>query len=164
MNCYPKWSSLGILWSCSRVRKEGSKRVMEGLGPKLDGCKQCTASSWWRELSIKAKLSIYWSSYVPSLTYDHKLWLVTERMRVWIQAAEISFILRVAGLFFRDRVRSSVIWEGLRVELQLLYIQRCQWDGSDIWLDAFWSPTVWGVLDMSRQWPRPRTQWQDYIS
>lgn len=26
------------------------------------------------ELSIKAKLSIYWLMYVPALTYGHKLW------------------------------------------------------------------------------------------
>jgi len=34
-----------------------------------------------RELSRKAKLSIYWSIYVPTLTYGHKLWVVTERTR-----------------------------------------------------------------------------------
>jgi len=30
-----------------------------------------------RELSQKAKLSIYRSIYVPTLTYGHKLWVVT---------------------------------------------------------------------------------------
>jgi len=35
-----------------------------------------------RELSRKAKLSIYRSIYVPTLTYGHKLWVVTERMIV----------------------------------------------------------------------------------
>ena len=34
-----------------------------------------------RELSQKAKLSIFRSIYVPSLTYGHELWVVTERMR-----------------------------------------------------------------------------------
>ncbi|MDF4355550.1 hypothetical protein P3445_23995, partial [Vibrio parahaemolyticus] len=34
-----------------------------------------------RELSQKAKLSIYWSSNLPTLTYGHELWVVTERMR-----------------------------------------------------------------------------------
>ncbi|KAI3351447.1 hypothetical protein L3Q82_020304 [Scortum barcoo] len=32
-----------------------------------------------RELSQKAKLSIYWSIYIPTLTYDHELWVMTER-------------------------------------------------------------------------------------
>jgi len=57
------------------------------------------------ELSRKAKLSIYWSAYVPTLTYGHKLWVVTERTRSRIQAAEMSFLRRVAGLSLRDRVR-----------------------------------------------------------
>lgn len=37
-----------------------------------------------KELSIKAKLSTYWSVYVPSVTYGHELWVLTERMRSWI--------------------------------------------------------------------------------
>jgi len=32
-----------------------------------------------KELSQKAKLSIYRSIYVPALTYDHKLWVMTEK-------------------------------------------------------------------------------------
>ncbi|XP_061642121.1 uncharacterized protein LOC133484062 [Phyllopteryx taeniolatus] len=69
-----------------------------------------------KELSRKAKLSIYWSISVPTLTYGHELWVVTERKRSRIQAAEMSFLRRVSGLSLRDWVRSSVIREGLRVE------------------------------------------------
>jgi len=45
---------------------------------------------------------LYWSIvvkrsiYVPTLTYGHELWVVTERMRLPIQAAEMSFLRRVA--------------------------------------------------------------------
>ena len=35
---------------------------------------------------------------VPTLPYSHELWLVTKRMRLWMQAAEMSFLRRVAGL------------------------------------------------------------------
>jgi len=66
-----------------------------------------------RTLSRNAKLSMYWSVYVPTLTYDHELWVVTERTRSRIQAAEMSFLHRVAGLSLRDRVRIS----GIRREL-----------------------------------------------
>ncbi|KAK0147792.1 Craniofacial development protein 2 [Merluccius polli] len=66
-----------------------------------------------RELSQKAKLSIYQSIYVPALTYGHELWVVTERTRLGVQVAEMSFLRRVAGLSLRDRVRSSVIREEL---------------------------------------------------
>ena len=75
-----------------------------------------------KELSQKAKLSIYWSVYVPILTYGHELWVVTERPRLRIQAAEMGSLRRVSGLSLRDRGRSSVIWEGLRVEPLLLRI------------------------------------------
>jgi len=62
-----------------------------------------------KELSRKAKLSIYRSVYVPTLTYGHELWVVTERMRLRIQATKMSFLRRVAGLSLRDRVRSSAL-------------------------------------------------------
>jgi len=61
------------------------------------------------ELSQKAKLLIYCSIYIPTLTYGHELWVVTKRMRLWIQAFEMSFLRRLAGLSLRDRVRSSDI-------------------------------------------------------
>ncbi|KAI3357939.1 hypothetical protein L3Q82_016326 [Scortum barcoo] len=69
-----------------------------------------------KELSRKAKLSIYRSIYVPTLTYGHELWVMTERTRSRIQAAEMSFLRRVAGRSLRDRVRSSVTREELGVE------------------------------------------------
>ncbi|KAK3555215.1 hypothetical protein QTP86_010463 [Hemibagrus guttatus] len=34
-----------------------------------------------KELSRKAKLSIYQSIYVPTLTYGHELWVMTERYK-----------------------------------------------------------------------------------
>ena len=57
-------------------------------------------------LSQKAKLSIYQSIYIPTLTYGHELWVLTKRMRLRIQGAEMSLPCRVAGLNLRDRVRS----------------------------------------------------------
>jgi len=75
-----------------------------------------------RELSQKAKLSIYRSIYVPTLTYGHKLWVVTKRMRLWIQADKMSLLRRVTGLSLRDRVRSSDIRRELGVEPLLLRV------------------------------------------
>jgi len=45
-----------------------------------------------KELSQKAKLSIYQSIYVPTLTGGYKLWEATERMRSWIQVAKMSVL------------------------------------------------------------------------
>ena len=66
-----------------------------------------------KELSRKAKLSIYRSIYIPTLTYGHELWVVTKRMRSRIKAAEMSFLRRMAGLSLRDRLRNSDIRERL---------------------------------------------------
>ena len=57
-----------------------------------------------RELSRKAKFLIYWSIYVPTLTYGHELWVMTERTRSTIQAAEMSFLLHIE--------RSQLRWLG----------------------------------------------------
>ncbi|KAJ0016146.1 hypothetical protein NQD34_014436 [Periophthalmus magnuspinnatus] len=77
--------------------------------------------SLYRSVVVKKELSgrwlsIYRSIYVPTLTYGHELWVMTERTRSRIQAAEMGFLRRVAGCTLRDRVRSSVTREELRVE------------------------------------------------
>lgn len=60
----------------------------------------------------KAKLSIYRSIYISTLSYGHEVWLVTTRSRLRKQAAEISFLSRVAGLSLRDTMRSSASGRG----------------------------------------------------
>ncbi|KAI3357004.1 hypothetical protein L3Q82_003641 [Scortum barcoo] len=61
-----------------------------------------------------AKLSIYRSIYVPTLTYGHELWVMTERTRsCGYKRPKMSFLRRVAGRSLRDRVRSSVTREEL---------------------------------------------------
>ncbi len=61
-----------------------------------------------RELSQKAKLWIYHSIILPSLIYGHEGWVMTE-----IQAVEMGFFRRLAGISLRERVRRSVIYEEL---------------------------------------------------
>ena len=68
-----------------------------------------------RELSQKAKLSIYRSFYAPTLTYGHELRVVSKRMMRQIQMAEMSFLLRVARVTLRNRLRTSDIQKRLRV-------------------------------------------------
>ncbi|KAK3519732.1 hypothetical protein QTP70_003707 [Hemibagrus guttatus] len=121
-----------------------------------------------KELSRKAKLSIYQSIYVPTLTYGHELWVMTERVRSRIQAAEMSFLRRVAGHSLRDRVRSSVTRDELGVEPLLLHIER----GQLRWLGhLFRIPPLRLPGEVFRACPtgkrpreRPRTRWRDYVS
>ncbi|KAK3538840.1 hypothetical protein QTP86_015967 [Hemibagrus guttatus] len=120
-----------------------------------------------KELSRKAKLSIYQSIYAPTLTYGHELWVMTERVRSRIQAAEMSFLHRVAGRSLRDRVRSSVTREELGVEPLLLHIKR----GQLRWLGhLFQMPPGRLPGEVFRACPtgkrprgRPRTRWRDYV-
>ncbi|TWW73458.1 hypothetical protein D4764_15G0008520 [Takifugu flavidus] len=130
-----------------------------------------------RELSQKAKLSIYRSIFVSTLTYGHELWVMTERTRSWVRAAEMSFLRRVAGLSLRDRVRSSAIQEELGVEPLLLRVERSQmrWLGHLVRMDMP-CPTggtcperlpgeVFRACPSGRRPPgRPRTHWRDYVS
>ncbi|KAK3507851.1 hypothetical protein QTP70_001422 [Hemibagrus guttatus] len=121
-----------------------------------------------KELSRKAKLSIYQSIYVSTLTYGHELWVITERVRSRIQAAEMSFLCRVAGRSLRDRVRSFVTREELGVEPLLLHIKR----GQLRWLGhLFRMPPGRLPGEVFRACPtgkrprgRPRTCWRDYVS
>ncbi|KAK3558815.1 hypothetical protein QTP86_028745, partial [Hemibagrus guttatus] len=121
-----------------------------------------------KELSRKAKLSIYQSIYVPTLTYGHELWVMTKRVRSRIQAAEMSFLRSVAGRSLRDKVRSSVTWEELGVEPLLLHIER----GQLRWLrHLFRMPPGRLSGEAFRACPtgkrprgRPRTRWRDYVS
>ena len=121
-----------------------------------------------KDLSQKVKLSIYWSIYVPTLTYGHELWVGTERTRSRIQAAKMGFLCRVSGLSLRDRVRSSIIWEGLGVEPLLLRIERSQmrWLGHLVRMPPGRLPgEVFRARPTGRR-PRgrPRTRWRDYVS
>ncbi len=151
-----------ISGSCSRVRAKWTVRWMGGL-----------VQLYWtvvvkKELSRKAKLSIYQSIHVPTRTYGHELWVVSKRMRSRIQAAKISFLCGVSGLHLRDRVRSSDIRRELGVEPLFLRVKRNQlkWFGhlirmppGRIPLEVFWArPTG------RRPRARLRTCWRDYIS
>ena len=47
-----------------------------------------------RELSKKAKLSIFKIVFVPILTYGHESWVITERVRSQVQASEMRFFTK----------------------------------------------------------------------
>uniref|UniRef100_A0A8C2ZPF1 Reverse transcriptase domain-containing protein n=1 Tax=Cyclopterus lumpus TaxID=8103 RepID=A0A8C2ZPF1_CYCLU len=168
-NCLPQakeFKYLGVLFTSEgKVEREVDRRIGAAAAVKQALYRSILVK---RELSRKAKLSIYWSVYVPTLTYGHELWVVTERTRSRIQAAEMSFLRRVAGLSLRDRVRSSDIRGELGVESLLLRVERSQlrWFGHLVRMPPGRLP-----LEVFRARPtgrrprgRPRTRWRDYIS
>uniref|UniRef100_A0A8C5HIP4 Extracellular calcium-sensing receptor-like n=1 Tax=Gouania willdenowi TaxID=441366 RepID=A0A8C5HIP4_GOUWI len=93
---------------------------------------------------------------------------MTKRTRWRVQAAETSFLHRVAWLSLRDRVRSSVIREGLRVEPLLLRVEKSQmrWLGHLIRMPPGRLPRKAFRPRPSRRRPRvrPRTRWRDLVS
>ncbi|KAK5915715.1 hypothetical protein CesoFtcFv8_001281 [Champsocephalus esox] len=93
---------------------------------------------------------------------------MTERTRSRIQAAEMGFLRRVAGVSLRDKVRSSVIREGLGVEPLLLRVKRSQlrWFGHLVRMPPGHLPREVFQARPAGKRPRgrPRTRWRDYIS
>ena len=79
-----------------------------------------------RELSKKAKLSIFKAVFVPILTYGHESWVMTERVRSQVQASEMRFVRRMEGVTLFHKVRSSEIRKSLNIEPLLLRIERSQ--------------------------------------
>lgn len=71
-------------------------------------------------------VSIFKSTYDPTLSCAHEFWVMTDRMRSQIQAAEISVLRRVAELSLRDRLRSSEIQKELGLGLLLLCVEVVQ--------------------------------------
>ena len=147
---------LGVLFTSEgRMEREIDRRIG-------------AASAVMRTLHGSIVVKIYQSIYVPALTYGHELWVMTERTRSRVQAAEMSFLRRVAGLCLRDRVRSSVIREELGVDPLLLRVERSQmrWLGHLVRMPPGRLPgEVFRAHPTGRR-PRgrPRTRWRDFVS
>lgn len=119
------------------------------------------------EISLKTKLAIFKSVYRPTLIYGHEQWVMSERVRSRIQAAEMRFLRRAAGLTLRDRIRSSDIRESLRIEPLLLHIERSQlrWFGHVMRMshDRLAYQVFQSKPSGKRPVGRPRMSWKKYI-
>ena len=120
-----------------------------------------------RELSKKAKLSIFKAVCVPILTYSHESWVMTERMRSQVQASEMRFLRRIEGVTLFNRVRSSEIGKSLNIEPFLLRIERSQfrWFGhvSRMPQERLPKQALLAKANGRRPVGQPRTKWTDYI-
>ncbi len=115
-----------------------------------------------------AKLLIYQSIYVRTLTYGHELLAVIDWRRLQTQAEEIIFLHRVAGLRLIDGVRSSHTQSEIGIELMLLRIGRSQlsWFKHLVRMPPGRLPLeVFHACQTGRRpCGRPGTHWRDYIS
>ena len=69
-----------------------------------------------RELSKKAKLSIFKTAIVPPLTYAHESWVIPERVRSQVQASEMNFLQRIEEVTLFNKVHSSEFQKSLDIE------------------------------------------------
>ena len=120
-----------------------------------------------RELSKKAKLSIFKAVFVPILTYGHESWVMTERMRSQVQASEMRFLRRIEGVTLFNKVRSSEIRKSLNIEPLLLRIERsqlrCFGYVSRMPQERLPKQALLSKANGRRPVGRPRTRWTDYI-
>ena len=54
------------------------------------------------------------------LAYGHECWIVNEKVRSRVQAAEMGFLPRISGLTLLDKVKSADIRESINIESLLL--------------------------------------------
>ena len=107
--------------------------------------------------------------FVPTLIYGHECWVMTQRTRSRVQAAKMGFLRRVAGVSLRDRVRSSVILEGLggRAAAPLRWKEPAEMvraSSKGCPLGASLGRCSRHDQVGRRPRGRPRTRWRDYIS
>ena len=120
-----------------------------------------------RELCTAAKLSVFNSVYVPTLTYGHECWVMTERVKSRVQAAEMGFLRRVHGVSLLDKVRSSDIRKSLNIDPLQLRLERSQlrWYGHVTRMSE--ERTAQRLLNAfmvgKRPRGRPRTRWRDNV-
>ena len=120
-----------------------------------------------RELCTKAKLSVFRSVFFPTLTYDHECWIMTERVRSRVQAAEMGFLRKVSGLSLLDKVKSTDICQSLDIEPLLLRIEQSQlrWYGYVTRMSH--EQTAKQLINVlssgKRPRGRPRTRWRNYV-
>ncbi|VDO94369.1 unnamed protein product [Soboliphyme baturini] len=106
-----KFKYLGIVFTSDgklEVEIDGRIGVASGVLRKLARSIVTKA-----ELSLKTKLSMFKSIFIPILIYAHESRTMTEKLRTRVQAAEMGFLRRVAGLTRLDMVRESDIQKSL---------------------------------------------------
>ena len=120
-----------------------------------------------RELSKKAKLSIFKAVLVPNLTYGHESWVMTERMRSQVHVSEMRFLHRIEGVTLFNKVSRSEIRKSLNIEPLLLRIERSQlrWFGhvSRMPQERLPKQALLAKANGRRPVGRPRNGWTNYI-
>lgn len=105
---------------------------------------------------------VYWLSYIPALIHSHMLWLVTESIRLQLQAAETRFHLRVSNVSFAGRAGDQKVH---RAEMILLHTEGSQFrsghlskmlsahlPGELVLIMSNWEEILWHAHNMFLCW------------
>ena len=63
---------------------------------------------------------------VRILTYGYESWVMTERVRLQMQASEIRLLRKIEGITMFDKLHNSAIQESLNTESLFLRIKKSQ--------------------------------------
>lgn len=99
------------------ARIESASRVFHSLKNVLIGKK---------EVSRKAKMSIYKTVFLPTLTFGSESWTLSNKLKSRIQSMEMKYLRKVLGVTRLDRLRNSVIREELQISPALETVERNQ--------------------------------------
>ena len=117
-----------------------------------------------RELSRSAKMLVYKAMIEPTLTYGAESWVLKEREKQRVQAAEMRVLRKIAGVKRIDHVRNDDIRTQLGEEGIVEQVRRRR----EVWkkqveeqVGSITEMVMSGVVPGKRPRGRPRKQWSD---
>ena len=121
-----------------------------------------------KEISRDAKMLIYNSVYLPTLTYGAESWTLTKNQEEKLNMPEMKYLRRVAGKTRRDRVRNNIIREevGQTAIQEHIKKKELRWFGHLNRLDENRIPrkVFEARTEGTRTRGRPRMEWEKYIT
>ena len=153
---------LGVILSeDGRMECELEKRIGAALSAAGAVRSQVLES---RDLSKSAKMLVYKTMIEPTLTYGAESWVLKEREKQRVQAAEMRVLRKIAGVRRIDHVRNEDIRAQLRQEGVVEQVGRKR----EVWkkqveeqIGSITEMVMRGVVPGKRPRGRPRKRWSD---
>ena len=102
-----KFTYLGVAFTCDGRKDEELDTRIGEANTVMRALHYSVVTK--RELSKKTMLSIFKTIFIPILTYGHESWVMTERVRLQVQASEMRFLRRIEVVRLFNKMRSSEI-------------------------------------------------------
>lgn len=120
-----------------------------------------------KEITVKTKLKIYRTVYLPTLMYGSENWILDERQKSKLQAMEMRYLRLVRGITRRDRVRNKEVREHLNVEPLQVKIEKrkLRWFGHIVRMrESRQVKNIWNARPQGkRRRGRPMQTWNESV-